>query len=204
MKEYSKKQEDHSRAMPLQVDGHTQGTMERVLQRKTDRKNNNPVSDTIQCVKIINKIFSTPISGTWTALEESLIQQAIQIGTIQLEKAEKHPNASVRIKTCISLVKAVLTDPDLEIYYLNDPGFLALSTPSGPRQISLNVSVHTNVNDIAKSLIHECFHIACKGKTEEETSCDKDITGALADINKRRKNITINPDSFAQFVMLCP
>ncbi|MCC8186741.1 MAG: hypothetical protein LIP08_04315 [Bacteroides sp.] len=204
MKEYSKKEENRSRAMQPQVDSHTQGTMERILQRKTDRKNNYPVSGPIQFVKIFNYTFQNQDPGKWSLVQEAIIQQAIQIGKEQLDKAENYMGISDIIKSCISSVRAVLTDPDLEIYYLDVKNFFALSTPSGPRQISLNLSIHKDEKDIAKSLIHECFHIACQGKIQGETSCSKNIKGALTDINKRRKTTTINPDSFAQFVMSCP
>lgn len=157
----------------------------------------------IQRVVFVNKIYKTNATSVWGKNQKEDINSAITLGSHKLDKALSTASDPV-IKTCIPLVKGVLTCPSLEIYKLDDSDNLALSSPKGPRQISLNIVAHSrDVNNIAKTLIHECFHIACGGLIKEETSCTESNEGALAEITGKTSSDEINPDSFAQFVMTC-
>ena len=71
------------------------------------------------------------------------------------------------------------------------------------REISINILNHKKVNDVAKTLLHESFHIigGCHGVTEIGDSHCRDV--ALSLIKGKRTIRSMNADSVAQFVMEC-
>lgn len=158
----------------------------------------------MQCVKFNNSIFATGDRSPWGSKQKADVNVAIATGSTLLNDALS-ATADPIILQCIPLVKNVLDDTDLEIFKLTDPSFLAFSVPRGPHQISLNINLHNgNIQEIAKTLIHECFHIACGGISgpTEEWTCNKNKADSLLEIIGKASSDEINPDSFAQFIVM--
>lgn len=96
----------------------------------------------------------------------------------------------------------VLRDNDLTIFPFKDSTSYGQSMEKR-REISINILNHKKVNDVAKTLLHESFHIigGCHGVTEIGDSHCRDV--ALSLIKGKRTIRSMNADSVAQFVMEC-
>lgn len=157
----------------------------------------------LQFVKFINAIYKGKQSN-WGKKQKQQVNDAISMGKSKLDKAMSETQ-DMLIRNCIGQVKNAISDGDLKIYKLKKPSFLAMSVPNGPLEISLNIIAHKgNVNEISKTLIHECFHIKCAGLTgNDEYACNNSKDDARNEIENKSNSNKINPDSFAQFVMQC-
>jgi len=106
MKEYSKKEENRSRAMQPQVDGHTQGTMERVLQRFSlfQRKKDSPAGCSVVAQKQAEPTVETSVenrnglvsslSENRTGMPDSLKTGVEQLSGYSLDDVRVHYNSS--------------------------------------------------------------------------------------------------------------
>lgn len=181
--------------------------------RKSSSKNNNSIS-----VKrnTINPIFQQNYYGMpekfcrWRQDYRVEVKAAIGVALFHLERAltEECVKKNSMIKDAIEKVIKVLQSNDLEIYPLKGNWYGQAQV--GYNQISLNVSLSHKSDDflysIAKTLIHEAFHIigGCDVGTPDDSIEDStDQTTAFDKISNCEAIGKMCADAFAQFVMKC-
>ncbi|MCM1102513.1 MAG: hypothetical protein NC409_00230 [Clostridium sp.] len=142
------------------------------------------------------------------------VRAALKVALKQLENAlmDKNVENSTVLKDAIEKIIKVLLSPKLEIYPLNKK-WLG-QAQEGYNQISINMALlhkcDVQQNDllfsIAKTLIHEAFHIiggCVKGESNDDV-CEGDMSKEVALKKIEDKAISsIDADFFAQFVMMC-
>ena len=130
---------------------------------------------------------------------------------MEVSLSEKKDVHMLRLAEYAREVQKVLADKDLEIYPMCDSDLLGLSQYN-VNQISINVNKHEDPEEIAKTLIHEAFHIiggcfdlvsgpnGVERVPKEEQACNASSSVILRSIKGLPKE-KINADTFAQLIM---
>lgn len=152
----------------------------------------------------------------WNAVNKGLI-----LAQEKLKKVQTHGDC---LGTYAADVLKVLLDENLEIYPMTDDEKTGIygQAAVGRPQISLEVNNHNgNYKEMAKTLIHEGFHIigGCCKKNDNpqkspgdpqfvadpglDTACNsKDINAIYRELVKEKHKHRVRADAFAQYVML--
>ncbi len=182
--------------------------------RKSSSKNNNIIPVNRYNINPIFKqnYYGRPEFCRWRQDYRVEVKAAIGIALFHLERAltEENVKKNSTIKDAIEKVMEVLQNNGLEIYPLDKKWYG--QAQAGYNQISLNVFLsHKNKRDflysIAKTLIHEAFHIigGCKEGQSNDSICLDRVSkdGAFKKIASRDNIESMEADDFAQFVMKC-
>lgn len=168
----------------------------------------------IQMLKFMDRpYFAEEGSPTysWATKDKEMIESAKTTAISHLEAAQAGlaslpENSFKRImEPAIKNVKEILGDQNLEIYPLTGDSYGMAQR--GSRQISINiVRLRNNLNTLAKTLIHESFHII-GGCTSEDYDiiCDGNLSkGKAYEEISKVSDISVMPaDYFAQYIMKC-
>lgn len=153
-------------------------------------------------------------NAPFTLAEKKMMEEGLQKARGQLGKAKRYlwirlgqetPRYLLGINLiCDALDKVyeVLSDEKLEIFPITNPGIYGQAA-IGAKEISINISNHSNDNDVAKTLLHETFHIIGGGYKYTEFGDSGSKDSALSNIKGKKSIDAMNADSFAQFVMKC-
>jgi len=147
-------------------------------------------------------------SFNWKPEYKRAIKNAIQTAANKLEIALKDEEIenNNEIKSAIEEVIKVLKAQDLKIYPLDEEECCGMAM-SGENAISINIELLSgNSFGIAKTLIHEAFHIIGGCDNEEfDNSCsnflEKYEAWKLIGVLKTKDKMCA--DAFAQFIMRC-
>lgn len=165
---------------------------------------NDNLNDCEQTVEFMLYYYDNGERYEWTTDDKNKVNEALRIAIAHLNKALNED----KIKSCVVILEAikdvigVLQASDLKIYpFQNHFG----QAQKDLNEISINMDKLRRTSRIlAKTLIHEAFHIigGCRGDNDE--TCDNNMSklGALSKII----NCSIEDmqaDHFAQFVMKC-
>lgn len=142
----------------------------------------------------------------WTTVDAGM-EQAI----VQLEKVRQQGG---RLGVYATYVMAILKSDSLEIFPMTIEGIAGLSSFAN-LQISLNVNeLNGKVDEMAKTLIHEAFHIyggcwkinpdngSLEYNEELDTVCDSTNIAEIYSELIGKQKLNIRADAFAQYVML--
>lgn len=165
-----------------------------------------PEESVMQMCIIMSKPFGEPnapgISDEQKDKFNTLVQGGLNIATQLLNNVMNNMSYNDQIKDYAKDVAEVLSDGNLEIYPMNKAGILGQAA-MGLHQISLNVNLIKGETEMAKTLIHEAFHIIGGCIDIEEKECRSYNFNNILKKMKKEKNIAyIQADDFAQFVML--
>lgn len=157
--------------------------------------------------RFIPKYYGSETEYVWTPDYQGKLNVALQEAVRHLDNAlnDSLVADNAIIRDAIQRVKNVLNDQDLKNYPLTG-GYYG-QAQERLNQISINMDLlHDNAYVLAKTLIHEAFHIigGFQGRTMDST-CDDNMPkdAAFSYMRKKRGISTMVADYFAQFVMQC-
>lgn len=167
----------------------------------------NNSNNCVQMIRFVPNYYGSETEYEWTPDYQGKLNAALQVAVSHLDNAlnDSLVANNTIIQGAIQGVKNVLNDQDLEIYPLTG-GYYG-QAQERHNQISINMDLlHNNAYALAKTLIHEAFHIigGCQGRTMDST-CDDSMSkdAAFSYIHRKRGISTMVADYFAQFVMQC-
>lgn len=167
----------------------------------------NNSNNCVQMARFIPMYYGSETEYVWTPDYQNKLNIALQVAVRHLDNALNDPliENNTIIQGAIQGVKNVLNDQNLEIYPLTGNCY-GMAQP-GSREISINMGrLRSNLNTLAKTLIHESFHII-GGCTREEfdTICSGNLSKEKAyDAISKVSDISImSADYFAQYIMKC-
>ncbi|MCM1157778.1 MAG: hypothetical protein NC300_03720 [Bacteroidales bacterium] len=174
---------------------------------------NSPCNNSNGCVgnvEFVSHYYRNKKRFEWTPKYRDAVNRAINRAIAQLCKASEYLQNKDKenIKKAIQDVLGVFKSPELLIY----PFFIDYGQAREKyNKISINIEIlHNKPFILAKTLIHEAFHIigGCKGKNDDindnDVPCDNRMS--KKDALSKIENCTIaemQADVFAQFVMKC-
>lgn len=96
----------------------------------------------------------------------------------------------------------VLTKDALKIYPMRGSSYGKAAARIDAISINVNMVLSNSVDNTAKTLIHEAFHIIGGCTTGKEVSCTSKDTNEMLNEMKNSTLEAINADTFAQFIMI--